>query len=156
MSIRIVTPGGLRRPAARELCDYRLKLIKPLHPVEIVTVPAAKERKNQSILDYQHTELTSIERQLKSDDFVICLDERGKSYTTDVFTTALSQWQQESPQIVFVVGGTNGLHPQLRERADITLQLSALTLTQDLAMITLLESLYRSLTLMSSRKAFHR
>jgi len=101
-------------------------------------------------------EARAAEKYLKPGDFVVLLDERGKTYTSPAF----SAWLQDlfaGPRqaVVFVVGGPFGFHDSLSARAGMRLSLSPMTMTHQLVRIVFLEQLYRALKIMRNEKYHH-
>jgi 23S rRNA (pseudouridine1915-N3)-methyltransferase len=80
-------------------------------------------------------------------EVLIALDERGKLFSS----VELSQWiaaqMQTGKDLVFVIGGDEGLKPEVREQAALVLSLSKMTLPHRLARLVLAEQLYRAFTL---------
>ena len=78
----------------------------------------------------------------------IALDERGASWTTEAFRMKVDQWEMEGVREgAFLIGGADGHSPSLRESCDHVLQLSAMTMQHELALVVLLEQLYRVYTI---------
>jgi 23S rRNA (pseudouridine1915-N3)-methyltransferase len=80
---------------------------------------------------------------------LVVLDERGRDYTTDQFARLLGE------PSAFVIGGAEGLSAALKDRADLLLRLSSLTLPHALAQVLLVEQLYRAATLLTGHP-YHR
>jgi len=80
---------------------------------------------------------------------VIALDERGRDYTTRQFAGLLKS------ETAFVIGGPDGLEPQLKSDASLLLRVSSFTLAHALAQVVLLEQLYRAATLLTGHP-YHR
>src|SRR5262245_31605134 len=80
---------------------------------------------------------------------LIALDARGKDLTTKQFAALL-----EEP-VTFLIGGADGLDPEIKARAALLLRLSALTLPHALAQVVLAEQLYRAATLRTGHP-YHR
>ena len=59
---------------------------------------------------------------LEEDDYVVVLDEHGKDFTTTEFARALNEWMSESSRVVFVIGGPDGLAPEVKEKAKRLMQ----------------------------------
>jgi len=78
---------------------------------------------------------------------VVVLDERGAAWTTQQLAQRLGAWQQAGGDVAFVIGGADGLHPDVKARADETAQLSALTLPHGMVRVLLAEQLYRAVSI---------
>lgn len=79
----------------------------------------------------------------------IALDERGAALDTDEVVTHLTRLEERGDlkSIAFLIGGADGHDPSLRKQCDAVWSLSALTLQHELALVVLLEQLYRSFTI---------
>lgn len=77
--------------------------------------------------------------------FRIALDERGTTPSTREFADQLDTLAQRGDikTVSFLIGAADGHTPQLREQADLLLSLSSFTLQHELALLVLLEQLYR-------------
>ena len=76
----------------------------------------------------------------------IALDPAGKSLTSAQFTDLIKRAETEARDLVFLVGGADGLPSEWRERADTLLSLSPMTLPHELARVMLAEQIYRAVT----------
>ncbi len=78
----------------------------------------------------------------------IVLDERGERLTTGAWHAAVDRWELlGTKRISLLIGGADGHSEALRDRADAVWSLSALTLQHELALVVLLEQLYRVYTI---------
>ncbi len=79
----------------------------------------------------------------------IALDERGCEMSTISFSKRITQLETrpELKKLTFLIGGADGHPPELRERCDETWSLSKLTMQHELALVVLLEQLYRVFTI---------
>ena len=78
-------------------------------------------------------------------DHVVLLDSTGKSLTTEKFATWLCQHRDQSTRnLVFVIGGHEGISESVKRRADFCISLSQLTFTHEMARCLLLEQIYRA------------
>ena len=75
----------------------------------------------------------------------ILLDPAGKAMDTAAFVALVSQAEMRGRDLVFVVGGAEGLPASWRSRADTLLSLSAMTFPHELARAMLAEQIYRAL-----------
>ena len=76
----------------------------------------------------------------------VVLDERGERIGTAQLAQRLQAWQRDGRDVVIFIGGPDGLHPDLKARADDTLRLSDLTLPHAFVRVLLAEALYRAWT----------
>ena len=74
----------------------------------------------------------------------ILLDPAGKGWNSSKFAGLLSKAEHEGCDLVFLVGGHDGLPPGWSERADLLLSLSPMTLPHELARVLLAEQIYRA------------
>lgn len=86
---------------------------------------------------------------------VVALDERGRDWTTRQFADALAAWRDAAEKPVFLIGGADGLDPDLKREARLQLRLSSLTLPHALARILLVEQLYRGWSILAGHP-YHR
>lgn len=86
---------------------------------------------------------------------VLALDERGANWTTMKLADNMKDWQRDGRDTVFIIGGTDGLDPSVKKRADQLLQLSAMTLPHGLVRVLLAEQLYRAVSILNNHP-YHR
>jgi 23S rRNA (pseudouridine1915-N3)-methyltransferase len=82
---------------------------------------------------------------VRTDDYLICLDERGTSMPSRAFAAFLDEISAHAARTpCFVLGGPFGLAEAVRSRAGYILSLGPMTLPHELARVVLLEQLYRA------------
>jgi 23S rRNA (pseudouridine1915-N3)-methyltransferase len=81
--------------------------------------------------------------------FRIALDERGSAWTTDHFVEKINTWEMDPglKTISLLIGASDGHTPELRQQSDAIWALSPLTLQHELALVVLLEQVYRAYTI---------
>ena len=79
----------------------------------------------------------------------IALDPAGKSLDSRRFSELAGKAERESRDLVFLVGGADGLPEGWKERADLLLSLSAMTFPHELARVMLAEQIYRAFALLA-------
>lgn len=86
----------------------------------------------------------------------IVLDERGKRLTTSEWHAAVDRWELSgTKRVTLIIGGADGHSQDLRNAADEVWSLSALTLQHELALVVLLEQIYRVHTIKKG-EPYHR
>src|SRR6478672_4518776 len=85
---------------------------------------------------------------LNHSSLVWLLDVEGKGLSSHDLAEQIERWQNASTrEITFVIGGADGVSPEVADRADVKVSLSFLTLTHEMARVVLLEQLYRAYTI---------
>ncbi|MCB6183882.1 23S rRNA (pseudouridine(1915)-N(3))-methyltransferase RlmH [Leeia sp. TBRC 13508] len=86
---------------------------------------------------------------------LVAMDERGARWTTMDLAKQMEAWQQDGRDVAFVIGGADGLDPEVKQRADQLLALSPMTLPHGLARVMLAEQLYRAVSILNNHP-YHR
>ncbi|MDX1609639.1 MAG: 23S rRNA (pseudouridine(1915)-N(3))-methyltransferase RlmH [Halofilum sp. (in: g-proteobacteria)] len=86
---------------------------------------------------------------------VVALDVGGRALDTETLAGRLREWNRDGTEVAFLVGGPDGLDPDLLGQADERWSLSALTLPHALVRIVLAEQLYRALSILHNHP-YHR
>ena len=78
----------------------------------------------------------------------IALDERGDTPTTTNLVDLYNKWEMQGvKKVTFLIGASDGHTEELREQADYVLSLSSMTMQHELALVVLLEQIYRIATI---------
>jgi len=78
----------------------------------------------------------------------ILLDPAGKALDSAQFAKLISKAEQTGRDVVFIIGGADGLPADWRNCGDLLVSISALTFPHELARVVLAEQLYRALTML--------
>ncbi len=145
MRIRVLAVGrdrsGLYAPAVEE---YAARLSRILR-FELVEVPEA--RKLAGTPRAREEEGASLLAKLSPREHVVALDERGEELTSTGLADRVRRWQERGRDVTLVIGGADGLAPEVLVRAGEKLALSRFTLAHRLARLVLVEQLYRAMTI---------
>jgi 23S rRNA (pseudouridine1915-N3)-methyltransferase len=128
--------------------DY-IRRLKSSMRVDLEELPQGKD-KARAKADEQKRLLERV-----GDDYLVALDEHGKALTTLDLSKWLAQRQQDGRDLAFVIGGPDGLGPELLKRADLRWSLSALTLPHAMVRVVLAEQLYRAVSVLHNHP-YHR
>ena len=99
----------------------------------------------------QKSESNLILKNIKSNDLVILLDEKGKEFSTRDFSKFISdKMMNRTKNIVFIIGGAYGFSSEFKKKFKLKIALSKLTFSHDMARLFFSEQLYRSLTIINN------
>jgi 23S rRNA (pseudouridine1915-N3)-methyltransferase len=124
--------------------DYARRLRSAMRvDLEVVAVGKSKAEEERSLLEKA------------GDDYLVALDEHGKSLTTVELSKWLGQRQQDGRNLCFVIGGPDGLGPGILAGASMRWSLSALTFPHAMVRVILAEQLYRAHSVLQNHP-YHR
>lgn len=136
------------------LAEYSVRLPRELH-FERVSLALGVRSKSGDPARAQRDEAERTLKRVAADERVIALDERGEAWTSRDLATRLQRWQLDGRDVVLLVGGPDGHHPLILERAEERWSLSRLTLPHALVPILIVEQLYRASSL-NAGHPYHR
>ncbi|HTT13122.1 MAG TPA: 23S rRNA (pseudouridine(1915)-N(3))-methyltransferase RlmH [Burkholderiaceae bacterium] len=142
MKLTIVAVGQ-RQPAWVDdaVADYLARFPSDFE-VRLLEV-RSEGRSGQAIGKTLAAEAQRLQAAIAPGTVVVALDELGKDWTTVRFAQQLQKWRDASERVAFLIGGPDGLDPELKRAATLRLRLSSLTLPHALARVLLAEQLYR-------------
>lgn len=146
MLIRLIVAGKPALAYAKSGVEEYLKRLSRSGGYELVVVKAGSR-----------DEVSARLLEKSQGCFRIALDERGESLSTRQFADRLEalELRGEVKTIAFLIGAADGHNETLREKCDLLLALSPFTLQHELALLVLLEQLYRVASLKSG-SPYHR
>ncbi len=140
MTVTVAAVGRLRAGPIRDLCDdYAKRLPWPVTWREVeekrrLPADALKAREGDLLL-----------AALPQGPPLIALDERGKTLSSIRFSEKLTAWRETGGgAVAFAIGGADGLHAGVLDRAAFTLSLGAMTWPHMLVRALLMEQLWRA------------
>lgn len=152
MKFKVCTVGQPSDPNYRALADMYQQRIRRYVDFDLISVRAERleARSNSEI---QIREAARLLEKCAAADLCVVLDRRGRSCSSEELAKKINQWLQSAKkQVVFVIGGPVGLDDSVLQRADECLSLSALTLAHELALVMLLEQIYRGFSILRNEK----
>lgn len=151
MKIKIVTVGKLKEKYLKDgIAEYskRLSRFANLEMIELAdekTPDRASDSENQKILEIEGTRILS---KIGDRDFVIVLAIEGKTLSSEEFSKQLEQAPINGfSTLTFVIGGSLGLSPQVKKRANLSISFGRLTFPHQLMRLVLVEQIYRAFTI---------
>ena len=151
MKIKIVTVGKLKEKYLRDGIAEYSKRISRFATVEMVeladekTPDRASDSENEKILELEGNRIIS---KIGDREFVIVLAIEGKTLSSEEFSKQLEQASINGySTLTFVIGGSLGLSPQVKKRANLFLSFGRLTLPHQLMRLVLTEQIYRAFTI---------
>ena len=156
MKISFWSIGKNHEPYVKAGIEDFTKRISRYFKVDWQLIPVPKNAGNLSEMDLRKKEGEIILQWLKEDDYLITLDERGKTLTSEGLAEFIQLRANESrKQIIFLIGGIYGMDQMILKRSDYTWSLSPLVFPHQLVRLILAEQVYRACTILRNEKYHH-
>ena len=159
MRLMVIAVGRLKDGPERELAERYGKRFDDLcrrigvRSLELHEIPESKAKDAASRIT---AEAAAIRALIPGGATVVALDERGKPLDSLAFSSEFRRRRDAAaPALVFLIGGADGLSPELRRTAALNLSFGAATWPHQLVRVMLLEQLYRAATILSGHP-YHR
>jgi 23S rRNA (pseudouridine1915-N3)-methyltransferase len=149
MHVRFVWVGKTKnKPISSMLSDY-LDRLRHLTPCDVAEVPDVGKRRALTGEALLAAEAAEISKHLSDRSLVVVLDERGNQFTSTGFADWFeSEQNRGTREIVFVIGGPEGVPSDVTGRARSRLSLGKMTWTHEMCRVLLLEQVYRAFSIM--------
>ena len=156
LSLRLVCVGKLKeRFYADAVNEYvkRLSSYCKLEIIEIAEYQLPAEPSDALIEAALDRERVAIADRLPTGFMTVALCVEGKELNSEGLSAFLMENAVRGiSKVCFIIGGSYGLHPEVKNTADFRLSLSKMTLPHSLARVFLLEQLYRALNMADGGK----
>lgn len=155
MNVALICMGRLKERYWRDAASEYEKRLTRFGKFEEIELPDLPEPANSSpAIEAQicEREGRSILQKIRPDDIVIALCIGGKQMDSVKLSQTLTEQFDTGRRVVFVIGGSLGLSPEVVARAQIKLSFSPMTFPHQLARIMLLEQLYRAVKIASGER----
>jgi 23S rRNA (pseudouridine1915-N3)-methyltransferase len=143
LKLRIISVGHKMPDWVSAACQDFVKRMPRELTVDVVDIKPEKRAAGNNTENIQFIEAKRIIDAV-GHDFLVACDERGQEITTLQLAEKLNKWQSLGRDICIVIGGADGLHDSLKQRADFLWGLSKLTLPHAFVRVLLCEQLYRA------------
>ena len=144
--IKIICLGKIKEKYLNDLINDYQKRITKYHKIEII------ELKDENNLE---KEKNNILKYINIQDYVIALDIDGENLTSIELAQKIDKIFLTNGTITFIIGSSEGLHPDIKQRADYRLSFSKLTFPHGLFHGILLEQIYRSFKIINN-ETYHK
>jgi 23S rRNA (pseudouridine1915-N3)-methyltransferase len=156
MKLACWSVGKAHESYVKEGIDQFTNRLQHYFKTEWTLVPVPKSTGMLSEIDLRRKEADTILDWLEKDDYLVLLDEKGKSFSSEGLATFLQTRANESTKkIVFLIGGAFGVDEKVKKRAQFVWSLSSLVFPHQLVRLILAEQLYRAATIIRNEKYHH-
>lgn len=155
MKLHVLAVGDRVPRWVSDACADYQKRFPPHCSLQITSIPAPRRAGNSDISRLKQKEYRSLAGCVPAGARTIVLEESGDACTTARLAGRLETWMREEKDVVFMIGGPDGLAPAALDEARERWSLSPLTLPHALVRVIVVEQLYRALSIVSDHP-YHR
>jgi 23S rRNA (pseudouridine1915-N3)-methyltransferase len=157
LKIKLITIGKTNGDwLLKGISEYKNRLAHYIN-FEMIEIPDVKNRANIPFGKIKELEQLEIEKYLDKDTCLICLDENGKEYSSEDFSTFIEKKMVAgTKQLTFVVGGAFGISEQLLKKSNDKIALSLMTFSHQMVRLIFVEQLYRAFSIIKNEKYHHK
>ena len=135
--------------------EYKNRLVHYI-PFEMEIIPDIKNVKNLREEQQKEKEGELILKMLQPGDYLVLLDEHGKSFTSMEFATYLERKMHVvSKRLVFVIGGPYGFSEAVYKAASEKISLSKMTFSHQMIRLIFVGQIYRAMTILNNEPYHH-
>jgi len=156
MKITLLVVGKTEDKYLIEGIEKYLKRLKHYIGFNLLVIPDVKNTKNLTTDQQKSKEADLILKQLNNTDTIVLLDEKGKKYTSVLFSDYLNKQMIGSVQhLMFIIGGPYGFDERIYERANGSISLSDMTFSHQMVRLFFVEQLYRAFSILKGEPYHH-
>ena len=156
MKIKIIALGKIKEKFLKDGIDEFLKRLTPYTTVEIVELQPVEikdENLTKKALDQEGEKILA---NIKPNSYVITLEILGKQLSSEDFANKINEITNEGiGELVFVIGSSCGLAPEVSQRANFKLSISKMTFLHQFARLLLIEQIYRAFKILKN-ETYHK
>jgi 23S rRNA (pseudouridine1915-N3)-methyltransferase len=159
MRVVVIAIGRLKQGPERELAERYSERFDDVgrklgfRGLEIHEIPESRARDAATRIAEEAAAISAL---ILGKSVMVALDERGQSIDSTTFARHLGRWRDESvANTFFLIGGADGLSPDLRRKAKLSVAFGAATWPHQMVRVMLLEQIYRAATILAGHP-YHR
>jgi 23S rRNA (pseudouridine1915-N3)-methyltransferase len=159
MRLIVISIGRLKQGPEQELAERYRERFEDIgrklgfRGLEVLEIPESRARDAATRIA---EEATAISAAIPAKSALVALDERGDNIDSAAFARHLGRWRDEQvANTIFVIGGADGLSPDLRRMAKLRVAFGSATWPHQMVRVMLLEQIYRAGTILAGHP-YHR
>ena len=150
--IKLITVGKIKEKYLKDAILEYTKRISKYTKLEIIELQDYDYDNKQIVLE---KEKENIIKHINSRDYVITMQIEGKNISSEDFADKIDKVFVTNPNIVFIIGGSYGLHDDIKKISNFSLSFSRMTFPHQLFRVLLLEQIYRAYKIINN-ESYHK
>jgi len=155
MKIKLIAIGKTDEKYLQDGIAKYLDRLKHYISFELVVINDVKIGSKPNTLLQKEKEAELFFDKIQPNDYVVLLDENGKSFTSVAFADYVQKRMNASTDVVFLIGGPFGFSDKIYQRANDKISLSKMTFSHQMIRLFFVEQVYRAFTIIKGEKYHH-
>jgi 23S rRNA (pseudouridine1915-N3)-methyltransferase len=156
MNIKLLAIGKTDDTHLKTLIESYTKRVSFYIKFDVEIIDDIKNTKSLTEKQQKEKEGSLILSKITSTDSLILLDEKGKSFSSTLFSEYLQKKMNSSIKtLVFVIGGPYGFSDEVYAKAQDKISLSQMTFSHQMVRLFFIEQLYRGFTILKNEPYHH-
>ena len=148
LSVKLICVGRMKEKFYAEAFGEYMKRLQPYCKLQLTEAPEQRLSESPSPKELEKAldrEAEDILAAIPGDSYVAALCIEGRELSSEALAELVFKVEGSGrPRMCFIIGGSYGLSPRVKARADLKLSMSPMTFPHHLARVMLAEQLYRS------------
>ena len=149
--IKIITVGKIKEQYLVDAIKEYSKRLSKYTKLEIIEVKDEDFDINKTL----ETEKNNILKYVDTKDYIITLDIEGNNISSMDFANKINDIFNHNSNITFIIGGSYGLHEDIKKLSNYSLSFSKMTFPHQLFRVMLLEQIYRAYKI-NNNETYHK
>ncbi len=128
-----------------------MKWLKPYTKLNLIALKSGGDLNRDLKEEIQRREADILMKNIRDEELII-LEERGKCLSSEEFAGMIDEAQIYSRELFFAIGGYTGFHEEIKNSSHRKISLSRMTFTHEMALLLLIEQIYRSMKILKGEK----
>ena len=155
LNINIICVGKVKEKFFTSAIEEYSKRLSKYCKLEIIELHDEKipDKSNENIENLIKTkECNNLISHIKPDSYIICLDLKGKTFSSEEFSKNIENISMQNSSITFIIGGSLGLTKEILNISNQNICFSRMTFPHQLIRVFLLEQLFRAFKISNGEK----
>lgn len=142
MQIDLIVVGKLKEKSMQQMCNEYIKRLGSYCKLNVIELKDESNNLDESLVITREAE--AINKVLDEKSYIIIMDIDGKQIDSEAFSAKIDEiTTYENSKITFVIGGSLGIDPSIKAKANLRMSFSKMTFPHQLFRVMLLEQIYR-------------
>lgn len=150
--IKLITTGKIKEKYLKEAISEYTKRLSKYTKLEIIELNDYDFDSKNIVLEKEKEQIL---KHISDKDYIVTLEIEGKQFSSTEFAEKINNIFINNSNITFIIGGSYGLHDDIKKKSNLALSFSKFTFPHQLFRVILLEQIYRAFKIIKN-ESYHK